>query len=50
MTTYNAIELLIKDRTLATYEDAWKVIFNAYYNNKIDGKELEELAKLAKER
>ena len=47
MTTYNAIEYLIKNKTFTTYEDAWEVIMNAYNSNKIDGHELEELANLA---
>ena len=48
MTTYNAIEMLIKNKVLTTWDDAWKAIYNAYIGNKIDGYELEELAELAK--
>lgn len=47
MTTYNAIEVLITNKVFVTYDEAWKVIIAAYNRNKIDGKELEELAGLA---
>ena len=43
MTTYNAIKTLIKNKVLATYEDAWNVIMKAYYKDKIDGYEFEKL-------
>lgn len=47
MTAYSAIVLLIKEKLFSTYEDAWRVIFNAYNGNRIDHNELDELANLA---
>ena len=47
MTTYYAIEFMIKERSIKTYENAWKIIMDAYDTNKIDGYELEGLAELA---
>ncbi len=47
MTTYNAIEYLIKGKTFPTYNAAMDVIFEAYDTNKIDGTEYLELGELA---
>ena len=46
MTTYKAIEYLIKEKILEM-QAARDIIFNAYTYNKIDGVEYEKLIKLA---
>ncbi len=47
MTTYNAIEYLIKGKTFPSYSAALDVIFEAYNTNKIDGWEYLKLGELA---
>lgn len=42
MTVYKAIEVLIETKTIRK-KLAEKMIFDAYYHNKIDGYEYEEL-------
>lgn len=49
MTTYDAIEKLINERILGTYEEAWKAIMRAYNSRRIDWMELVELDKFAKQ-
>ena len=42
-TTYNSIEHLIENKVLRNFETAKTVIFEAYYHDRIDGLEYEEL-------
>lgn len=46
MTTYKAIEFLIENKSIRK-KLAEKTIFDAYYHDKIDGFEYEELMKKA---
>ena len=45
MTTYKAIEVIIKNKSVRK-ETAGKMVFDAYYKDKIDGQEYEELMTL----
>lgn len=48
MTTYDAIECLIKRKVFPSYNAAMDVIFEAYNTNKINRWEYLELGELAK--